>query len=83
MNIKGKTVGFKKNVKKNGLVRHYNLRADPLLGIGYVAVKQIPCSCSAGLIKLDSPWIISQDMYNKDQYKGKNQNCVYWPILGP
>ena len=34
MNIKKKAVGFKKNIKKHGLLFHYNIRADTLLGIG-------------------------------------------------
>ena len=34
------------------------------------------------LKKLAYPWNRSQDKYNKYQYKGDNQNCVYWPILG-
>ena len=34
------------------------------------------------LKKLASPWNRSQDKYNQDQYKGDNQNWVYWPILG-
>ena len=33
-------------------------------------------------MKLASPWNIIQDKYNQDQYRGENQNCVYWPIIG-
>ena len=55
MNIKGKAVGFKNNIKKHGLVFHFNIRADPMLGIGYVAIIRIPCSCSGYLRKLDYP----------------------------
>ena len=58
------------------------MRADHFLDIGYVSVKRIPCFCSGYLRKLSSPWSMSQDKYNKDRYKGANQNCVYWDILG-
>ena len=77
-----KYVGFKKNIKKHGLIFCYNIRADNLLGIGYVYVRLIHFSCYACLSKMYSPWNISQDKYNQDQYKSENQNCVYWPILG-
>ena len=53
------------------------------MGIGYVSVIWIPCNCSACLRKLYSPWIKSQYNYNQDQYKASNQQCIYWPILGP
>ena len=39
-----KSAAFKKNIKNHGLIFHYNIRADPMLGIGYVAVRHIPCS---------------------------------------
>ena len=77
-----KAVGFKKNIKKHGLIFHYSIRADPFLGVGYVAVRQITCSCSVCLSKLYFSWNRSQYKYNQDQYRGENQNCVYWPIIG-
>ena len=80
--MKKKYVGFKKNIKKHGLIFHYNIIADPLLGIGYISVRCIICSCSEFLRKLSSPCNRSQDNYNQEQYKGENQNCFYWPILG-
>ena len=61
---------------------HYNIRTDNMLGIGYIAVICIPCSCYKWLSKLASPWNIRQDKYNQDQQKGENQECVYCPILG-
>ena len=57
MNINKKYVGFKKNIKKHGLLFHYNIRAYPLLGIGFVGVRRIPCSCSELLRKLAYPGI--------------------------
>ena len=47
VNNKKKAVGFKKNVMNHDLIFHYNIRVDHLLGIGYVAVRLIPCRCSA------------------------------------
>ena len=38
MNIRERAVGFRKNIQKHGLIFHYNIRADSLLGIDYVAV---------------------------------------------
>ena len=76
-----KSVGFNKNIYNHGLFPYYNIRAYPLLGICYVDFRQIPCSCSECLSKMDSPWNISQDKYNKDKYKGENKNYVCWPIL--
>ena len=82
MNIKEKAVGFKKNMKKHGLLFHCNIRAYTLLGIHYVSVIRIPCRCSACLRKLISPWKTSEDKYIQDRYKSDNQNYVHWPILG-
>ena len=53
-----------------------------MLGIGYVAVRRIPCICFAFLNKIYSPWNRIQDKYNQYQYTGENQQCVYCPILG-
>ena len=72
MNIKNKAVDFNTNIKKHGLPFNYNIRAHPFLGIGYVAVRQIPFICSKCSMKLDSPWSISQNNYNQHQYKGEN-----------
>ena len=77
-----KAVDFKNNIKYYGLVFHYNVCAYPMLIIGYVDIKHIPCSCYACLSKLAFPCNIVQDKYNKDQYKVGNQQCVHWPILG-
>ena len=82
MNIKKKAVGSNRNIKKHGLLFRYNIKADPLLGVGYVEVRRIPCICSGYLSKLDSPRHRIQDNYNQDIYKGENKNCVYWTILG-
>ena len=67
MNIKKKAVCFKKIIKKHGLLFHYNIIADHSLGICYVDIRQIPCSCSSCVRKLASLWNRSQDKYNKDR----------------
>ena len=54
VNIRKKSIGFKKNTNNHGFF-HYNIRADPMFGIGYVDVRQIPCICSTNLSKLASP----------------------------
>ena len=81
MNIKKKTVGFKKNIKKCGYTFHYNIREDPVLGVVYVAVRRIPCNFYACLSKLYSTWYRRQYQYNQDQCKGENQQCIQWPII--
>ena len=68
-------------MKKNAFVSRYNIRADTLLDVGYVAVILIPCICYECLSKMDSLWNISKDKYNKYWYEGSNQNCVYCPFL--
>ena len=79
---KEKYVCFKKNIKNNELLFQYNIRAGPMLGISYVSFRRIPCSCYASLSKLGSLCNGRQYKYNQDQYTGKNQQCVYCPILG-
>ena len=53
-----------------------------MLGIGYVDFRQIPCSCSVCLRKMDSTWNRRKDKHNHVQYTGENKQCVHWPILG-
>ena len=48
----------------------YRIRAYPMLGIGYIAVRRILFICSAYLRKLDFTWNRIQDDYNQDQNKG-------------
>ena len=65
MNIKKTYVGLKKNIFNRGFISHYNIRADPMFSIGYVAVRQITCSCCACLRQMDSPCNTKQDNYNQ------------------
>ena len=55
MNIKEKAVDLKNNIKKHGLLFHYNIIADHLLGVGYVNVRWLPCIFLECLRKLFPP----------------------------
>ena len=57
------------NIKKNGLLFHYNIRADPMLGIGYAAVIRIQCSYFSCVSNLDSTW-------NRRQYVKTNSMFI-------
>ena len=68
------TLVLRKNLLVSGrilrsmvLFFYYNIRTDPLLGIGYVDFKWIPCSFYSLLSKLDYPCNIRKDKYNQDQ----------------
>ena len=50
-----KAIGFKKNINKHGLTLQYNIRADHMLDISYVAVVCMKCICSECLSKLVYP----------------------------
>ena len=80
--IKKRTFGFKKNTKKHDLIFNYNIREDPMLGIIYVDIICIPCIYYVCLRKMVYPWNRRQYKSNKVLYKGENQQCVIWPILG-
>ena len=53
-----------------------------MLGVGFVAVRRIPCYCVACVKKVASKWQSNKDIYNQDRYIGDNPNCIYWDILG-
>ena len=81
MNIKKKNWFQEVYLKARFYFRH-NIRVNTMLGVGCVCVIWIPCSCSECLRKLDYPKNRRQYKYSQDRYKGENQQCVYWPILG-
>ena len=60
-----KFIFLKENIKNHCLLFCYNIRAYLILGIGYVAVRRIPCSRSLCLIKLAYKCNRIQDIYNK------------------
>ena len=67
MTVKKEDIGFRKNIKKHGLIFHYNIRVDPMLGIGYVAVRRIRCIYYACLSKLSSAWNRIKHKFNQVQ----------------
>ena len=67
----------------DGIRHHYNLRADPALGIDYVAVRRIPCMCDACEKQLKQPWILNKPFYEQPRYIGNNVDCSLWKVLGP
>ena len=84
-NISKKAVGwiFYKGQKGNGIRHHYNLRADPALGLDYVAIRRIPCMCDACVQQLKQPWLIDKPFSEQPRYIGNNYNCSLWNVLGP
>ena len=61
MNINKKSVGFEQNIKQYCWILHYNINAYPMLIIGYVDVRRIPCSRSSCLRKMNYTWNRRQD----------------------
>ena len=57
---------------RNGLSAMYNLRADPELGVGKIAVRRIPCACDGCLERFNLPI--------DKRYKGSSTECKYYPI---
>ena len=66
----------------NGIRHHYNFRADPVLGLGLVAARRIPCMCQACSRQLQQPWLMDKEFYDQPRYKGPNKNCILFPELG-
>ena len=63
--------------KHNGIRSMYNVRADPDLGVGYAAVRRIPCGCKTCTEQILQAWDPSKRFANQPRYK-KNQQCKYW-----
>ena len=83
-NLTKKTKGWKKisNQKYNGIQHHYNFRADPVLGLGFLAVRRIPCACEACIIQLKKPWKKNLPFDKQPRYKSNNKGCILWDTLG-
>ena len=84
-NLCKRTKGWKKQVhnqKGNGIQYHYNFRADPVLGLGYIAVRRIPCACHACIDQLNKPWKLKTSFNDQPRYMPNNQNCILWNVLG-
>ena len=63
--------------KRNGIQCHYNFRADPALGLGYVAVRRIPCACNACVSQLKEPWLLKKDFTHQPRYMPNNKNAFH------
>jgi hypothetical protein len=65
--------------KRNGLRNMYNIRADPDLGVGYSAVRRIPCGCKACTQQIQEPWLADEKVQFHEQPRYKeNKECQYW-----
>ena len=83
--ISKKAVGWIHTQGQNGdgIRHHYNLRADPALGIDYVVVRRIPCMCVACVNQLQQPWLVNKPFSEQPRYIGNNVHCSLWNIMGP
>jgi hypothetical protein len=63
--------------KHNGIQSMYNVRFDPDLGVGYTAVRCIPCRCETCTQQILQPWDPTKAFVHQPRYK-QNQECKYW-----
>ena len=83
-NISKVTKGWIKDTfKGNGVQHHYNFRADPVLGLGYIAVRRIPCMCDSCAQQLDKSWLPNKSFTEQPRYMSDNVHCKLWNVLGP
>jgi hypothetical protein len=71
--LKGKETGY-------GLKSMYNLRADPDLGFGRVAVQRIPCACEACLHQFNQEWDPNVEVSLQRRYASSTA-CILWEIF--
>ena len=57
----------------------YNIRADPDLGLGQIALRRIPCACTGCLAQLAKPW--QPNIAVSEQPRYKTGNCELAPIF--
>ena len=79
---KGKKVALEgfKDGPREGISSMYNIRADPDLGFGKVAIRRIPCACNSCVGQLKNPWVPGKSAEEQDRYM-VNKNCKYWSIF--
>ena len=84
-NISKTTKGWlkEKGQTANGIRHHYNFRADPALGLGFIASRRIPCMCVSCVSQLKSAWLPKVDFYKQPRYLPNNEQCQLWNCLGP
>jgi hypothetical protein len=66
--LKKVATGFEKGTH-NGVMGHYNIRADPQLGLGCVMVRRVPCACLGCPEQLKQKWIPSLSFEQQPRYK--------------
>jgi hypothetical protein len=66
--------------KFNGIRAHYNIQMDPNLGIGWAALRSVPCGCASCKDQLVSPWVPRVDQTEQPGY-ARNKGCSLWPCF--
>jgi hypothetical protein len=64
----------------NGLKAMYNIRADPDLGLGRVAVRRIPCACEDCRLQLMQAWEPNVEASHQARYSSST-TCDLWEIF--
>jgi hypothetical protein len=64
----------------NGLKAMYNIRADPDLGLGRVAVRRIPCACEDCRDQLMQEWEPNVEASKQSRY-ASSTTCDLWEIF--
>ena len=62
-----------------GVMQCYNIRADPDLGLGKIALRRIPCACRGCRDQLAKPW--QPNVAQSEQPRYKTGNCDLAPIF--
>jgi hypothetical protein len=62
----------------NGIRVHYNLRTDPDLGVGWVALRCVACGCGPCKEQLQTPWVPRVDCRTQP-HNAQNERCLLWP----
>jgi hypothetical protein len=80
--LKMETLKFKKvsKGKHNGLGSRYNIRTDPDLGVGFAAIRRIPCACDDCCDQLKKTWVPGTPPNQQPRYEQSKQ-CELWPVF--
>ena len=57
---------------------HYNIRTDPDLGLGWVALRRVACGCAECAAQLALPWKEGIERDKQPRY-ARNKACARWP----
>ena len=58
----------------NGLHAHYNIHTDPDLGLGWVVLHWVACSCGPCKDQLERPWVPLIEVAVQAHY-AQNKEC--------